>query len=140
MRRIQGLDLVILQRTTEAQAIGLYVVRGGRLAEPFTLRFGDTSEPRSAEETVRQYLEGVMSAALPKVTNARQSTADLTDHLWLVARWFYSQPREGEIFFWEKDWPYRRILRACTRLLAPKKIETLEPGTATGEQKSEELK
>jgi excinuclease ABC subunit C len=140
VRRIQGLDLVILQRTTEAQAIGLYVVRGGRLAEPFTLRFGDTSEPRSAEETVRQYLEGVMSAALPKVTNARQSTADLTDHLWLVARWFYSQPREGEIFFWEKDWPYRRILRACTRLLAPKKIETLEPGTATGEKKSEELK
>jgi excinuclease ABC subunit C len=140
VRRIQGLDLVILQRTTEEQAIGLYVVRGGRLAEPFTLRFGDTSEPRSAEETVRQYLQGVMSAALPKVTNARQSTADLTDHLWLVARWFYSQPRDGEIFFWEKDWPYRRILRACARLLAPKKVEMLEPGTANGEKKSEEPK
>jgi hypothetical protein len=45
---------------------------------------------------------------------------ELSEHLWLVARWFYSNPREGEIFFREKDWPYRRILRACSRLLAPK--------------------
>ena len=45
---------------------------------------------------------------------------ELSEHLWLVARWFYSNPRTGEIFFREKnDWPYRRILRACSRLLAP---------------------
>ncbi|HZS72068.1 MAG TPA: hypothetical protein VFA13_09540, partial [Candidatus Acidoferrum sp.] len=37
----------------------------------------------------------------------------------LLARWYYSSPREGEILFREKDWPYRRILRACSRLLAP---------------------
>ncbi len=139
VRRIQELDAVILQRTTEEQAIGLYVVRGGRLSEPFTLRFGDTSEPRSAEETVREYLEEVMNTAPPKVPNTRQSTTDLTDHLWLVARWFYSQPRDGEIFFRDKDWPYRRILRACSRLLAPKKEETPESGTAEGQKKSEEL-
>jgi hypothetical protein len=43
--------------------------------------------------------------------------------LWLVARWFYSNPRTGEIFFREKnDWPYRRILRACSRLLAPPEV------------------
>jgi hypothetical protein len=45
---------------------------------------------------------------------------DLSEHLWLVARWYYSNPREGEIFFREKDWPYRRILRACARLLTPR--------------------
>jgi excinuclease UvrABC nuclease subunit len=139
VRRIQELDAVILQRTTEEQAIGLYAVRGGQLAEPFTLRFGDTSEPRSAEQTVREYLEGVMNTALPKVPNARQSTTELTDHLWLVARWFYSQPRDGEIFFRDKDWPYRRILRACSRLLAPKKDETPETRTAEAPKKSEEL-
>ena len=139
VRRIQELDAVILQRTTEEQAVRLYAVRGGRLAEPFTLRFGDTSEPRSAEETVREYLEGVMASALPKVSNTRQSATDLTDHLWLVARWFYSQPREGEIFFRDKDWPYRRILRACSRLLAPKKEQPPETGAAEGPKKSEEL-
>lgn len=49
---------------------------------------------------------------------------ELQEHLALLARWFYSKPREGEIFFREADWPYRRILRACARLLgapAPKK-------------------
>jgi excinuclease ABC subunit C len=140
VRRIQELDAVILQRTTEEQAIGLYGVRGGRLAESFTLRFDDTSEPRSAEETVREYLEGVMRVAPGKAANTRQSAAYLTDHLWLVARWFYSQPREGEIFFREKDWPYRKILRGCSRLLAPKKEETPEAGTAEEQKKSEEPK
>ncbi|MGH9717335.1 MAG: hypothetical protein ACRD4R_11495 [Candidatus Acidiferrales bacterium] len=44
---------------------------------------------------------------------------ELSEHLAIVARWFYSKPREGEIFFREKEWPYRRILRACSRLLLP---------------------
>jgi hypothetical protein len=47
--------------------------------------------------------------------------------LLLVARWFYSKPREGEILFREGDWPYRRILRACARLLAPPDQSPAEP-------------
>jgi len=46
--------------------------------------------------------------------------AELSEHLAIIARWFYSKPREGEIFFRDKkEWPYRRILRACSRLLQP---------------------
>ncbi len=44
---------------------------------------------------------------------------ELPDHLSLLARWFYGKPRDGEIFFREKVWPYRRMLRACARILAP---------------------
>jgi excinuclease ABC subunit C len=44
---------------------------------------------------------------------------ELAEHLSLLSRWFYSKPREGEILFREGSWPYRRILRACNRLLAP---------------------
>ena len=124
-RRVQDLDAVILQRMAEEQTIGIFGVRGGRLAAPYALRFGDTSQPRSAEETVRDYLEAMMSASPAGVT-PRQSAAELGEHLRLVARWFYSNPREGEIFFREKDWPYRRILRACSRLLAPPKEEANE--------------
>jgi excinuclease UvrABC nuclease subunit len=113
-RRIQDLDAVILQRTAEEQTIGVYGVRGGRLAEPFFLRFAEiASQPRSAEQIFREHFE-----AEPATTNG-----DLGEHLWLVARWYYSNPREGEIFFREKDWPYRRILRACSRLLAPRANE-----------------
>ena len=109
-RRIQDVNAVILQRAAEEQTIGVYAVRGGRLAEPFFLRFAEiASQPRSAEQIFRDYLE--------QETTFVQG--DLSEHLWLVARWYYSNPREGEIFFREKDWPYRRILRACARLLMP---------------------
>ena len=124
-RRVQDLDAVILQRMAEEQTVGIFGVRGGRLAAPFALRFGDTSQPRSAEEAVRDYLEAMMSAP-PAAATPRQSATELGEHLRLVARWFYSNPREGEIFFREKDWPYRKILRACSRLLAPPKEEANE--------------
>ena len=109
-RRIQDLQAVILQRTAEEQTIGVYAVRGGRLAEPFFLRFAEiASQPRSAEQICRDFLE----------SSSNPANGDLSEDLSLVSRWFYSKPREGEIFFREKDWPYRRILRACSRLLAP---------------------
>jgi excinuclease ABC subunit C len=108
-RPIQDLRAVILQRTAEEQTIGVFAVAGGRLAEPSFVRFGEiASQPRSAEQIFRDCLESAPHAA----------NGDLSEDLSLVSRWFYSKPREGEIFFREKDWPYRRILRACSRLLA----------------------
>jgi len=112
-RRIQDLNAVILQRAAEDQTIAVYAVRGGRLAEPCFVRFGEIAgQPRSAEQIFRDYLEQPAELAPGK--------NDLGEHLWLVARWYYSNPREGEIFFRDKDWPYRKILRACSRLLVPK--------------------
>jgi hypothetical protein len=87
------------------------------------------------EALLRQHLEPLRDAAerrSPGEINATSSQEDrraryglhaappeLAEHLSLVARWFYSKPREGEILFREAVWPYRRILRACGRLLAP---------------------
>ena len=127
-RRIQDLDAVILQRTAEEQTIGVFRVQSGRLAEPFFLRFAEiASQPRSAEHIFREQFD----------SNSTAADGDLGEHLWLVARWFYSNPREGEIFFREKDWPYRRILRACSRLLAPKANEA-ETNPAPGPAPSPE--
>ena len=139
-RRVQDIDAVILQRTTEEHTVGMYAVRGGRLAEPSYLRFGDTSEPKSAEEAARDYLESVMSHEEGARGKPRQSAQEMAEHLWLLSRWFYSQPREGEIFFREKDWPYRRILRACSRLLSPKTEESAKLEETEQQKKSEETK
>ena len=109
-RRLQDLNAVIFQRGGEDQSISVYEVRAGRITDPFLLSFATLAgEPRSAEQLLRQQLEG----------QRETSPADLSEHLWLLARWFYSNPREGEIFFKEKAWPYRRMMRACARLLAP---------------------
>ena len=139
-RRIQDLDLVILQKGTEPQSIGFFAFRAGRLAEPFFFQFADTGKPASAEEKVRDYLESVASAVPTAATTPKQSAAELGEHLGLLARWFFSSPREGEIFFREKDWPYRRILRACSRLLSPKKDPSTEAAPTESQTRNEEGK
>jgi excinuclease ABC subunit C len=131
-RRIEDLNAVILQRSAEEKTILVFPVLGGILAEPIFLRFGDSSEPRSVEALLREKLQPQTPATGRKPASEspeHQSSAvryglqsappELPEHLSLVARWFYSKPRDGEIFFREADWPYRRILRACNRLLNP---------------------
>jgi excinuclease ABC subunit C len=144
-RRIEELDLVILQRSAEPQTIAVFPVRGGMLEEPVFLRFAEiSSEPRSVEAILKDALEPgwngdeIETAAggrarkrdeeeadvvarernLRARFGLRTASPDLHDHLALLTRWFYSKPREGEILFRDKVWPYRRMLRACSRLLA----------------------
>ena len=146
-RRIDKLDAVILQRATEEKTIVAFPVLAGLLAEPIFVRFGElSSEPRSVEAILKQGLEpqrrpddrSSTQEGPPSGTDVlaheeqsaastdwrsqyglRYAPAERSEHLAILARWFYSKPREGEIFFREDDWPYRRILRACSRLLAP---------------------
>jgi excinuclease ABC subunit C len=117
-RRLQDLNAVVLQRGLEEQSVAVYEVRGGRIAEPFSLSFGALAgEPRSAEQLFRERVEN----------SSQAPAADLSEHLWLLARWFYSNPRQGEIFFRGNAWPYRRMMRACARLLAPSEAVSDEP-------------
>ncbi|MGA2813886.1 MAG: hypothetical protein ABSG16_20990 [Candidatus Acidiferrum sp.] len=122
-RRVTDLNAVILQRGAEEQTVGVYAVRGGYIAEPLLMRFAEiASAPKSAEQMFREYLE---SPAPPPNDPALRN--ELSEHLWLLARWYYGKEREGEIFFRDElgrqaGWPYRRILRACSRLLAPEPV------------------
>lgn len=146
-RRIDELNVVILQRGAEEKSIIVFPVLAGLLAEPIFLRFGELScEPRSVEAILKQGLEphgrvgeskmtdegrqpepnatagesqSPSSAAWRSQYGLRDAPSERSEHLAILARWFYSKPREGETFFREDDWPYRRILRACGRLLAP---------------------
>ncbi len=133
-RRIDELDAVIVQRAAEEMTVALFPLCGCILAEPLFLNFGElSSQPRSAEAIIRQVLEPLTPGTPGQATDAtagalskwrsryglRSAPPELAEHLSLVARWFYSHPREGEIVFREDDWPYRRILRACRRVLAP---------------------
>jgi excinuclease ABC subunit C len=145
-RRVEDLEAVILQRAVEDKTVAVFPLRTGILGEPCFLNFAElSSQPRSVEAILRERLEPQINtdkhrskrATEPETdtgvaVNREELTADwrgryglraappeLAEHLSLVARWFYSKPREGEILFREDEWPYRRILRACGRILAP---------------------
>jgi excinuclease ABC subunit C len=144
-RRLEELNAVVLQRAVEENTVAVLVVRAGRIEEPRLLRFGElASEPRSVERILREWLDetGTATSAPTKAPSTQQSFRELEDHLSLLVRWFYRKPRVGEIFFREttarsagmslqdeasarrnSEWPYRRILRACSRLLAPPESE-----------------
>ncbi len=116
-RQVDQLHAVVLQPAAEEKAVAVYAVRGGVIAEPFLLRFGELAAgPRSLEAILRQGL-GEGAAAPGETTTAGQWRETLADHLSLLARWYYSKPRIGEILFFDRGWPYRRIARACARLL-----------------------
>jgi excinuclease ABC subunit C len=158
-RRIEDLNAVVLQRAAEGNTITVFLVRAGRIEEPRMLHFAElASEPRSVELILREWLEQgeVQSPAATKTTPPQQSFRELEDQLSLLARWFYGKPRVGEIFFREgtarslaaglqeaapavtptgrarrnSEWPYRRILRACSRLLAPPEEAGKKPPSA----------
>ena len=125
-RRVSELDAVVLQRSTAEQTIAAFAVRGGFLSPPFLLEFGSlAAEPRSVETIFREHLESEPPAELP---GGAPSLGLMADHLSLLARWYYSKPRAGEIFYAQPArggalsspavWPYRRMVRACSRLLA----------------------
>lgn len=128
-RRIEELDAVVLQAAAAEETVAVFAVQGGRIADPFWLDFAALAgQPRSVEQMLREQLPG--SAA-----SGPGDVEELRDHLSLLARWFYSKPRVGEIFFREArsgprtkqgDWPYRRILRACSRVLAPQAALSFE--------------
>ena len=144
-RRLEDLNAVVLQRAAEENTVAVFVVRAGRIDEPRMLRFADiASEPRSVEQILREWLEGEgeQASLSAKAAASQQSFRELEDQLSLLARWFYKKPRVGEVFFREStarssaaaprddasarrnsEWPYRRILRACSRLLAPPTAE-----------------
>jgi excinuclease ABC subunit C len=139
-RRLEDMNAVVLQRAAEEDTVAVFAVRAGRIEEPRLLRFAElASEPRSVEQILREWLEGSEpNSATGKAAITQQSFRELEDQLSLLARWFYKKPRAGEMFFREgtarsaaaaprdeasarrnSEWPYRRILRACSRLLAP---------------------
>jgi len=125
VRPIELLHAVIVMRAAAENTIALFVVRVGRIAGPFLLQFTDlASQPRSAEQILRELLEPTTPQPSDRdsedANTGVSDTQSLEDHLALLARWFYASPREGEIIFQEPrpvGWPYRRILRACKRLL-----------------------
>jgi len=126
-RRIDALNAVVLQRAAQEQTVGIFAVLNGLIAEPLFFCFSDlSSEPRSVEEIVRQHFKKLESEKITRTHDAQskiaerdaESATEREEHLSLLARWFYSKPRAGEILFRDADWPYRKILRACARVLA----------------------
>ncbi len=113
VRPLKNLHAVILLPGAAPQSVAFFRVRAGELRGPVYLTLGvDTSSPRSLDRQIEDLLAPLAQPAAERLP--------LWEHLALLARWYYSSFRQGELVILEPDRPLpaRALIRACRRVLA----------------------
>ena len=122
VRRIDQLDCVVVQPSTDRDSVALFRFNACQMCGPVTVSTGETPVVAQEEGTsvpvetaVPKKLEGVLAEleAAKKV-----STAECSEHLAILKRWYYRSHKAGEIVFRNADgsWPMRKLANACERV------------------------
>ena len=122
MRRLDGLDGVLIQPSADADSVTLFKIASGMICEPVTLDFGKLAEasqvgskPQSMESRITQALAAVDP---PKL----RSALEWMEHLALLKRWHYRSSKVGELFLTESgELPMRRVVRGVSRVFRGEK-------------------
>jgi excinuclease ABC subunit C len=124
VQRLDRMEALMVQRSSEPGCVALVRVRAGILAGPvaFPIQAAEHSKSQSMEARVQQALEGMPSAHRP-------GTLETMEHLAILKRWVYRGKRAGEIFFANEsgELPMRRIVRGIARVY---RGESPEPAPA----------
>ena len=148
---LADLHAVILQPAAEPKSVVFFRVIGGELLGPATLSLDQrVASPVPLDEQIRDLLERVAAAdsgrqdesgAASQVRRTGES-APLPpwEHLAILARWYYSSFREGELVVLRSaaEIPHARIIRLCRKLIAQPggapgaSFTSPDPGTASG--------
>lgn len=149
IRRLDQLDALILQPSTQPDSISLFRFANGQLLGPISFRVqnillsneksGDSSlyaQPLLAQPVLETPDVGAKPASLDARLAAALDEEELTpapkvsatafsEQLALLKRWYYRSTRVGEIFLCDRDgtWPYRRMVRGVSRVMAGKIAE-----------------
>ena len=115
-RKLDDLEALILLPSAEAKSVVFFRVRRGEIRGPAALSFDENvPAPTPLDRQLHDLLEslsgeGTKPLALPP-----------WEHLALLARWYYSSFREGELVMLNANQatPHARLIRVCRKLLAP---------------------
>lgn len=125
VHRIDRLNAVMVQKSTQAECVALFRVDGGAIAGPFAFPISAT------EHTKSQSMEARIQSALSEFAATQMtSAAERMEHLAILKRWCYRGSRAGEIFFADAkgELPMRRMVRGLARVY---KGEAAEPEAGT---------
>jgi excinuclease ABC subunit C len=146
---LADLNAVILQRSSEAKCVVFFRVISGELFGPATLALDErVAAPAPLDQKIRNLLEQLTPANLIRQNSASGAshedrsagcpTLPPWEHLAILARWYYSSSREGELVMLSSagEIPHARIIRLCRKLVTqPESVTTFSstppnPGTA----------
>ena len=123
IRRIDLLDGVMVQPSSEQDSVSLFQISGGRIASPVQFKIparatipGEVKTPQSMEARVAEVLA---SAEMPQLHSAQE----WMEHLAILKRWYYRTNKVGEVFFADEkgEPPMRRIVRGVSRVFKGEK-------------------
>jgi excinuclease ABC subunit C len=156
--RLDHLDAVIVQPSTEEKAVALFRFHQGELCGPVTVAMEAVDEPQAIYDSAiptptvdpetaltpshaqttqtpaihSQTMEGRIGEALELlVSGGRQSAQRFSEELAILKRWFHRTHKVGEIFFAgeQGELPMRRIVRGAGRVYRGVKEQPLEGAT-----------
>lgn len=119
VRRIDHLDALMIQPSSEPESVTLFRIAAGMICEPVQFHISaqteSTDKPLSMERRILDALERVQ---IPKPS----SSLEWMEHLALLKRWYYRTAQTGEIFLAENgELPLRRIVRGVSRIFRGEK-------------------
>jgi hypothetical protein len=120
MRNLRDLDGVVVQRGAEVKTVTFFPVTAGELHAPVALSLDENvPAPIPLDKQLHALLErSPTSPTTP--AHARKTALAPWEHLSLLARWYYSSFREGELVMWGPGQiiPHARLIRVCRKMLA----------------------
>ncbi len=131
VHRIDRLNAVMVQKSSQTECVALFRVDGGALAGPFAFPIS------ASEHTKSQSMEARIQNALSEFPAAQMASAmERMEHLAILKRWCYRGSRTGEIFFADAkgELPMRRLVRGIGRVF---KGEAPETGESVHRQNAE---
>ena len=113
-RDLRDLHGVVVEPGAEAQSVALFRVCAGELRGPVALSLDENvPSPLPLDRQLRTLLDSL--------DDGSTAPAGLPpwEHLSLLARWYYSSFREGELLMLDpaRDIPYARLIRLCRKVL-----------------------
>jgi excinuclease ABC subunit C len=140
-KNVVDLHAIILERGAEPKSVVLFRVWAGELFGPATLSLDENvASPASLDQQLQTLLDSLRPRAAPAtrpdVAAASGPPAEIAastepatsnpdsrplppwEHLALLARWYYSSFREGELLLLNRaeEIPHARLIRSCRKL------------------------
>ena len=121
VRNLSDLHAVLVVQGAEPKTVVFFRVSAGELRGPATLSLDENvPKPVSLDEQIRTLLDPLATPAQPADS---PSPPPPWEHLTLLARWYYSSFRTGELVMLDpagrdRMLPTRALIRACRKVLA----------------------
>ncbi len=135
VREISSLHAILILPGAQEKSVVFFRVVGGELRGPAPLSLEDNvSAPISLDQQIQQALGSLaQERAVARLGNSARSKAmpllPPWEHLSMLARWYYSSFRTGEIVMLpaSQEIPHARLIRLCRKMVSGESLRPLQP-------------